>query len=197
VKPLNLVVAGVGGQGLITLSTIIAEAAIIKGHDAIVAETHGLSQRGGTVTVHVRLGGVEAPLVPPGAADAMLAMELIEAVRHTPYLAQGAAVAANDYLVPPPLPDVEPQPREELINTLKRRAARTVLVPATREALRLGDARTANMVLLGAALAAGILAPYVDMEATEKAIYRRLGKAAELNIKALRRGVELVRRSEA
>ena len=194
-RVLNLVVAGVGGQGLITLSTIIAKAALIRGFNAVVAETHGLSQRGGTVTVHVRLGSAEAPLVPAGAADALLAMELIEAARHIHYLAPGGAAVVNRYLVPPPLPGVEPPGEEKLLREIAARTSRLVLVPATREALRLGDSRVANMVLLGAAIEAGALRDMVDMESVERAIAATWPRAAERNIEALHRGAELARQA--
>jgi len=78
---LNVVMVGVGGQGLVTAAKVLADAAIDSGTKALVAETHGLSQRGGAVEVHVRLGDVYAPLVPRGRADVLLAFEIIEAAR--------------------------------------------------------------------------------------------------------------------
>jgi len=185
---LNIVVVGVGGQGLITLSNILARAALKRGYNAIVAETHGLSQRGGTVIVHVRLGDAEAPLVAPATARLMLAMELIEAVRYSSYLSPGGVVVANDYIVPPPLPGVKTPPRQALISALEARAGRLVLVEATRKALELGDARTANMILLGRALKEKLLEPYVTAESVEEVVRELWPKAYELNIKALHAG---------
>jgi len=188
---LNIVVTGVGGQGLITLSSIIARAALRRGVNALVAETHGLSQRGGTVIVHVRLGEVDAPLVPPGNADVLLAMELIEAARYLGYLRPGGTAVLNDYLVPPPLPGVEVPSPSRILGCIRSRAGKVVSVPATRRALELGDVRVANMVLLGAALAAGAFDEFVDAAAVEEAIRESWPKAAELNIVALRAGQEL------
>ena len=190
-KPLNVIVTGVGGQGLITLSSILAQAALLRGHNAIVAETHGLSQRGGTVIVHVRLGPAEAPLIPPGTGDVLLAMELIEAVRYLNYLRSGGAVVVNDYITPPPLPKIEVPSRKELVAALRGRAGQLLLVPATRQALELGDPRTANMVLLGAALSKGLLEPYVDLDAVSEAVKARWPRAAERNLQALRLGAKL------
>ncbi len=190
---LNIVVTGVGGQGQITLARVIAEAALLNGVNAIVAETHGLSQRGGTVIVHVRLGNADAPLIPPGAADALLSMELIEAARYSYYLAEGSIAVVNDYLVPPPLPGVKIPEPSELVSMVKTRASKLVMVPATQEALERGDVRVANMILLGAAIEAGALGDYVDLEVAEKAIENVLGKAAKPNIAALHRGAELAR----
>ena len=192
-RVLNLVVTGVGGQGLITLSSILARAALRCGIDALVAETHGLSQRGGTVIVHVRLGDVDAPLVPPGRADAILAMELIEAVRYLDYLRPGGTVVLNNYLLPPPLPGVEVPPASKLLSAIRERAGRVVSVPATKKALELGDARVANMVLLGAALEAGVFNGFIDAATVEEAIRESWPKAAETNLAALHAGRTLVR----
>lgn len=187
-RVLNIILAGFGGQGLISLARVLAEAAQRKGYNVIVAETHGLSQRGGTVVVHVRLGDCEAPLVPPGTADILLAMELIEANRYLYYLNPNGTIVANDYILPPPLPKIQVPTREELVKNLARNAKRVVLVNATREALKLGDTRVANMVLLGAVLHARLLEPMVDTEAVKKAIESLWPRDAMVNIKALEAG---------
>jgi indolepyruvate ferredoxin oxidoreductase beta subunit len=188
----NIVVTGVGGQGQLTLARILAEAALRQGMGALVAETHGLSQRGGTVVVHVRLGAAEAPLIPPGTADLLLAMELIEAARQSRFLRSGAAAVVNDYVVEPPLPGVEAPPREKLLGIVSSRAGRLLVVEATKEALRLGEPRAANMVLLGAALGAGLLP--LERGSVEEAVKAVLGAAAGVNLEALGRGASLARR---
>jgi indolepyruvate ferredoxin oxidoreductase beta subunit len=185
---LNLVVVGVGGQGLLTLSSIIANAALSRGLNAIVSETHGLSQRGGTVIVHVRIGDVDAPLLPEGAADAILSMELIEAVRYLPFLRKGGTIVVNDYLIPPPLPKIKVPSRTDILNELKRHAGKLVVVPATDIALKLGDVRVANMALFGAALKHGVFDGIIGFGEAENAIRQAFPKAAELNIKALHEG---------
>jgi indolepyruvate ferredoxin oxidoreductase beta subunit len=187
-QALNLVVVGVGGQGLLTLSSIIANAALSRGYNAIVAETHGLSQRGGTVIVHVRIGDVDAPLLPEGAADAILSMELIEAVRYLPFLRKGGTMVVNDYLIPPPLPKIKVPSRDEILSELKKYADKLIIVPATNIALELGDVRVANMALFGAALKYGVFGDIIDFTAAEEAIRQAFPKAAELNIKALHEG---------
>ena len=187
-ETLNIVVVGVGGQGLISLASIIASAALRKGYNAIVAETHGLSQRGGTVIVHVRLGDAEAPLIPPKTANVLLAMELIEANRYLYYLSPNGVIVVNDYIVPPPLPKIKIPARDELLENLKETSKKLILVQATEEALKLGDARVANMVLLGAALQNGLLRPFVDFESIKEAIIETWPKAADINIKALEVG---------
>ena len=183
-------VVGVGGQGLLTLSSIIANAALGRGLNAIVSETHGLSQRGGTVIVHVRIGDVDAPLLPEGMADAILSMELIEAVRYLSFLRRGGTIIVNDYLIPPPLPKIKVPTRDEILGELRKAAGRLVLVPATDIALKLGDVRVANMALFGAALKHGVFEGLLDFSDVEKAIRQAFPRAAELNIKALHEGAE-------
>jgi indolepyruvate ferredoxin oxidoreductase beta subunit len=188
---LNVLVTGVGGQGLLTLSSVLAEAALRRGLEAVVAETHGMSQRGGIVTVHVRLGRAEAPLIPSGAVDVMLGMELIEAARHAHTLSERSVAVVNDYLVPPPYPGVKVPSRDSLIAEISKKAAKFHVVPATATAIQMGDARVANMVLLGAAAAAGAFSGFLDVEDLEAAIARVLSRTANKNLEAFRAGIKL------
>ena len=184
---LNVVITGVGGQGLITLANVIANAALKEGVNAIVAETHGLSQRGGTVMVHLRLGKVEAPLIPKGEAHLMLSMELLEAVRYLDFLSPEGIVVANDYLLPPPLPGVRVPSKREILNILRKR--KLITVPATSKALELGDSRVANMILLGMALSKSPLGEFVSIESVFRTVEELWPKAYELNRKAIKMGI--------
>jgi len=179
---LEVVIAGVGGQGLITLADLIAKSARRAGNDVVVAETHGLSQRGGSVVVYVRING-SAPLVSEGRGDLMLAMELIEAVRYSKFLKPGARVVANDYLVPPPLPGLEPPKREELVEFLNKNFS-LELVDATKRALDMGDVRVANVILLGRALKVGAFDGFFSAEDVEEVIREAWGPGR--NLEALR-----------
>ncbi|MEM4476465.1 MAG: 2-oxoacid:acceptor oxidoreductase family protein, partial [Desulfurococcaceae archaeon] len=84
-KRFNILIAGVGGQGLLTLGELIGSAAIESGVDVTIAEVHGLSQRGGSVVVHVRLGPGSSPVIPRGAADLLIGLEAIETARYIDY----------------------------------------------------------------------------------------------------------------
>jgi len=85
-KNFNIVIAGVGGQGIITLTMLIAESAFIEGYDVKTSELHGLSQRGGSVQTHIRLGKkIYSPLVPLGEADLIIGLEVSEALRNISY----------------------------------------------------------------------------------------------------------------
>ncbi|MET1128301.1 MAG: 2-oxoacid:acceptor oxidoreductase family protein [Thermoproteota archaeon] len=190
-RVLNVLVTGVGGQGLLTLSSVLAEAALRRGLGVVVAETHGMSQRGGIVTVHVRLGRAEAPLIPSGAVDVLLGMELIEAARHAYTLSERSMAVVNDYVVPPPYPGVKVPSRDSLIAEISKKAAKFRVVPATAVAVNMGDARVANMVLLGAAAAAGAFSGFLDVKDLEAAIARVLSRAAGRNLEAFQIGTKL------
>ncbi len=183
---LNIVVVGVGGQGLITLATVLAECLAAEGFNVVTAETHGMSQRGGSVIVHVRAGDVEAPLVPLHGANLMLAAELIEAVRYSTYLSRGSVVVANDYLQPPP--GATPPDKSTLIGYLSK-VAKLELVPATSVAERIGDPRVANMVLLGYATARGHIP--VKKETLVDVVKRFFGAKASENLRAVEEGYKL------
>ncbi len=147
---INILVSGVGGQGLLTLARLLGQAAIREGMKAYVAETHGLSQRGGSVVVHLRIGNDElsAPLIPEGEVDIHVSLELIEAVRNLIMQQRDSILISNDKIIRPSVPKVTLPSKDDLI-----KAASTVkhfyLVNASEEALNLGNPYGANMVLLG------------------------------------------------
>ncbi len=98
---LNIYLAGVGGQGLVTFATVLGDAAIRAGYKVLVAETHGLSQRGGgSIDVHVRIGDVDAPLIPRGGgADVIVAFEILEAFRAIGYANENTVFIVNRRLI--------------------------------------------------------------------------------------------------
>lgn len=150
---LNVVVVGVGGQGQLFLSRLIAETFLRYDTPTLVAETHGMSQRGGSVIVHVRVGReVRSPLIPVGRADVMLGMELIETVRYSHYVREGGVVLANDKVIVPPGQGVVVS-RDELVKYLESRAPRLILLPSSQRATSLGIPLSANVHLFGALVA--------------------------------------------
>ncbi|MCG3108062.1 Indolepyruvate oxidoreductase subunit IorB [Metallosphaera sp. J1] len=116
---LSVLIAGIGGQGVVTAGRIIAEAFGNKGYRVFEAETHGLSQRGGAVNVHVRIGNVEAPLIPRGGADIMIALEATEALRNIEYLSKSGEIFLNASVKPPSLPKVQEHDAEQILGRLK------------------------------------------------------------------------------
>jgi len=188
VGELNILVVGVGGQGILTLSRVLGEAAVASNLDVLVAETHGLSQRGGSVAVHVRIGwGVEAPLIPQGEADIVLGLELLEALRAAPSLRRGGVIVADLILIPPSIPGVKAPSLEDVVGALRSLDIELHLVHASDAAKKLGDARVANMYLLGYAYQRTRLRVLVEEKAIESAILRLPNP--ELNLKAFKLGL--------
>jgi len=169
-RRINILVVGVGGQGLITMSNTLARAALLEGTKALVAETHGLSQRGGSVEVHVRMGDVYAPLIPEGGADVIVALELIEAARAIGNLREDGILVANDRILRPAVPNVRAPGRGELLEYIKEFTGNIYLVDAYYLASKAGSTLSQNMVVLGTLTATGALDGFVSQRSIEKII---------------------------
>ncbi|MCE4606092.1 MAG: indolepyruvate oxidoreductase subunit beta [Desulfurococcales archaeon] len=185
-KKVNILVAGVGGQGLITLSNVLAKAAVASGTKVLVAETHGLSQRGGSVEVHVRMGDIYAPLIPIGGADILVGMELIEAARFLYYLKKGGTAVLNDRVIKPAVPGVKEPARNNLIKYISSHTGKAYLIDALATAQKAGSSLAQNMVLLGSLLSTGLLEDFVSKESVIRVI--RTLRNAEINEKAFELG---------
>ena len=172
----NVILAGVGGQGAVLASKLLARAAMGRGLPVKTAETIGMAQRGGSVFSHVRLGeGAASPLVGRGRADAIVAFEPAEAVRQLPFLRQGGMVVTSDVPVVP-VSAATGGPAYDLpaiMSYLRDRVGEKslVIVDAAAAEAELGTARVLNVVLLGAAARAGALGPVTvdDLEAAVRA----------------------------
>ncbi|MDD2852655.1 MAG: indolepyruvate oxidoreductase subunit beta [Desulfuromonadaceae bacterium] len=148
----NILIVGVGGQGILLASEILSEAAMLAGFDVKKSEIHGMSQRGGSVVSHVRYGSeVFSPIVPEGEGDILFGFELMETVRSLPLLRPGGTVVANDLQISPPsvLMGLETYP-ERLSDRIKDRFADFLMVDGQKMAAEAGNAKAANTVLLGA-----------------------------------------------
>jgi indolepyruvate ferredoxin oxidoreductase beta subunit len=147
----NVLIAGVGGQGAVLASELLALAAIAAGHDVKQGEFHGVAQRGGAVFSHVRFGErVYSPMAPRGAVDYLLALEKLEALRYAHFVKPGGTIIVNDHKVEPiRVADQRPYP-DEAIDFLEGKGFNVVVVKATERAVELGNHRAANVVLLGA-----------------------------------------------
>lgn len=160
----NVILAGVGGQGAVLASKLLARAAMARGLPVKTAETIGMAQRGGSVFSHVRMGeGVRSPLVGRGRADAIVAFEPAEAVRQLPFLRPGGMVVTSDAPVIPasastggPAYDLS-----AIMSYLRERVGEKnlVVVDAVAAEAALDTARALNVVLLGAAARSGALGP--------------------------------------
>lgn len=152
-KKIDFLMAGVGGQGTILASNILAEVGLELGYDVKKAEVHGMAQRGGTVESHIRWGDkVYAPVAIQGNVDYLLGFEMLEAGRWPAYVNKDAVVIVNRYRIPPPAVNLgkASYPREKEIDSLlKSAASRVFWVNATEMAIDLGNPAVVGVVLLG------------------------------------------------
>lgn len=184
-ESVNFLVAGVGGQGTLLASDIIALVGLHLGLEAKKSEVHGMAQRGGAVVSHVRWGQrVYSPLCEKGTVDYFVAQEMLESLRWRDYLRPGGTVVLNLEKIPPlgTVMGNEMYPEEGRIrNALTERAGRVFAVDASEEAERLGNLRVANIILLGVlAQAMGMdAAPWLAViEKRVPAKYRDLNRQA-------------------
>jgi len=155
VKKLDLLITGVGGQGVILASDIIGEAALAAGYDVKKTDTLGMAQRGGSVVSHVRIAyQVWSPLIKEGEVDILVAFEKLEAARWGHYLRPGAVAIVNNHALPPlsvTLGNERYPSDEEITNILRQRTDRIYFVNGTSRVSELGNIRTLNIFMLGCA----------------------------------------------
>lgn len=190
---MNVLVCGVGGQGVLLFSDLLASIAISSGLDVKKSEVHGMAQRGGSVTSHVRYSPrVYSPLIEEGTADLLVSFELLEALRHVHFLSRSGRLLYDPLRIEP-LPVLlglsDSISDDRLSTSLRARAPASLMVPAHETALRLGTPMVQNSVMLGAA---SVLLEF-PVEAYQAAI-RTLVKPqfTELNLAAFAAGRSLV-----
>lgn len=186
----NLLLVGVGGQGILLASEILSETFMLAGFDVKKSEIHGMSQRGGSVVSHVRFGReVFSPIVPEGEGDILFGFEIMETCRYLPLLKPGAAVVVNDLRIPPSsvLMGRESYP-EGLAERISDRFPDFLLVDGEKIAADAGNRRAANTVLLGAVSQRLDIAEEYWLQALERMVPR---KALEVNRRAFMLGREL------
>jgi len=195
--PLNFLVAGVGGQGTLLASDILAEVGIRSGCDAKKSDVLGLAVRGGSVLSHVRWGDrIASPVIGPGEVDFMLAFEPLEAMRGIPFLRSESVVVCNTQPVIPisvSSGTAQYPGRDEIERALRGAASVIHFVDATSRAIALGTPRVANVVLLGA------FSTLVDVDPSiwETVVLQRVpARYEEMNRAAFRAGRALLNRKE-
>lgn len=183
----NCLLCGVGGQGTVLASKLLAYAAMEKGQNARTAETIGMAQRGGCVVSHVRVGDeIHSPLIPKGQADVILAFEPAEAVRCLPYLKADGAVVVNKKAVKPVTASLTDSDYDgsEMIEFLQKKVKNLILIDGDSACEQLGSAKVLNIVLLAAAAKSGKLS--MNTEELKTAIKNRVPeKFHALNLKAV------------
>lgn len=150
-KTFNILIVGVGGQGVILASELLSEAAMEAGFDCKKSEVHGMSQRGGVVSSHVRFGKkVHSPLVPDGCADAVLAFEAAEGLRWANQVAENGLLVINTQQIVPPIAFTKGNEYPESpIEQAKKIVKRTIPIDALDIAHKVGNPKLVNTILIG------------------------------------------------
>ena len=186
----NVILAGVGGQGILTLAVIIDHAAMQSGLQIKQAEVHGMSQRGGAVQSHLRISDKEiySDLIPKGKADLILSLELMESLRYLPYLADdGIIITATETVK-----NISDYPEEKkIIEQIRNSGFKHIFIDVRKAAKEAGSAKVENVVMVG--LASKYLG--IDKKQFQKSLKELFANKGDaivaLNLKAFDLGEEL------
>lgn len=183
----DIVLCGVGGQGGISVSVVIAKAAMAEGLRVKQSEVHGMSQRGGEVLAHLRLSDKEpaSPTIPKGCASLILSFEPLEALRYLPWLAadSGTVISATS-----PLKNMAGYPDAEAVLAELKALPRRLLLDADAMAREAGNVKTANMVLVGAAAKHLPIKPESLIAAIREQFARKGEAIVDANLRAFEHG---------
>ncbi len=183
----NILFCGVGGQGILLASEVTAYSLLAVGMDVRKSEVHGMAQRGGSVTAHLRYGDtVYSPLISPGEADIVVAFETLEAVRYLPYMHEGSKVIVNTHRIyPPAVATGRMSYPENILDELVQRDIDVRELDAFDIASNVGEVRAVNIVLVG------MLSTYlpIDEEVYVNVMNERIPERfRDVNIRAFREG---------
>ena len=186
-------VVGIGGQGVIRAVQILSWAAMRQGYKVRTAETHGMAQRGGSVSSYLRFGNdVEGPLIPRGRTNAVLAFEASEAVRNFNYAGPKTTFLINDEIIIPPMihqMNMDYPKREQIHKFLNDVSERVYFINANELATKLGNPRVMNVIMLGVLMGSGSI--LLDSDVLKNAILEFVPKKAHsINEKAYFLGIE-------
>ncbi|MBS4537959.1 indolepyruvate oxidoreductase subunit beta [Clostridium sp. D2Q-11] len=186
----NILLVGVGGQGIILASKILSNGLINSGYDVKMSEVHGMAQRGGSVTTQIRYGEkVYSPIIGKGQADIIVAFEQMEAERWIDYLKPDGKLVISDYKIPSvPVLIGDVDYPNTILEDLQERSKPTV-IKAAKLAKELGNIRTQNIIMLGA-LTKAIGLENINWNDIIKSMIK--DKYADINIKAFTMGKELI-----
>ena len=184
----DIILCGVGGQGILSIATIIGEAAMNENLNIKQAEVHGMSQRGGDVQSNLRISSepIHSDLIPKGGADVIISMEPMEALRYLPYLSKDGWIITSST----PFVNIPNYPDMEVIKNDLAQLPNVISIDIEQMAKDNGVPRSANVILLRAAQKAFGIA-YAKLEQAIRRVFGRKGEAiVEANIKALALGRE-------
>ena len=183
----NILFSGVGGQGILLASEVTAYSLLAAGMDVRKSEVHGMAQRGGSVTAHLRYGAkVYSPLISPGEADIVVAFEMLEAVRYLPYMHSNSKIIVNTHKIyPPAVATGRMVYPENVLDELTSRDIHTKELDAFEIASRVGEVRAVNIVMVG------VLSTYLPVEEQVyvDVMHERIPERfRDVNIKAFQEG---------
>lgn len=195
---INIIICGVGGQGVVSMSELLGTAAVKDGVEVKGSEVLGMAQRGGSVFSNIRLGSTAiAPMTPEGKCDALIAVEPSEALRNIHYLARNSVVVLNTTEVMPftvYLGKSGYPSHEAILVKLKEVTDRVIPLDASKIAKEAGSLQAANVVMMGALFGTGLLP--ITIETAKAVIEARFpARAAETNLKAFDMGYEYVQKA--
>jgi len=195
--PLNLIIAGVGGQGNVSMSFLIGKALVKKGYFVTVFDNYGASQRLGAVASHIKISkeaSNNSPLLHEGDADIIVGLEPVELLRNLSRFGNPDVMTITNSRPVYPIGvisgEVEYPDLNRALETIGMLSAKSWVIHATEEALKLGDPIFANVILLGALLGSCTLP--LDKNSVEEVLKEQLPKAFKMNMVALSKGLELV-----
>ena len=183
----NILFCGVGGQGILLASEVTAFSLLAAGMDVRKSEVHGMAQRGGSVTAHLRYGSkVYSPLISPGEADIVVAFEMLEAVRYLPFMhAESTAIVNTHRIYPPAVATGKIPYPENVLDELKNRDIKVKTLDAFEIARSVGEIRSVNIVMVG------MLSTHLPVEEQVflDVLHERIPqKFRDVNIKAFQEG---------
>lgn len=184
----DIVLAGVGGQGILSIASILGEAALRENLHLKQAETHGMSQRGGAVVSHVRISDneISSDLIPSGMAEIILSVEPMEALRYLPFLSETGYIVTNTT----PFENIVNYPDLDGILEELNNQPRIIAIDADKIAKEIGNRRASNMVMLGAGTPFIHIAPEKIEAGIERIFAKKGADVVALNLKAFRAGRE-------
>ena len=187
-KTKNIMIVGVGGQGTVLTSRILGDITVTAGYDVKLSEIHGMAQRGGSVVTFVRYGKkVTEPIVEEGQADVLIAFEMLEALRYAHFLKKNGAIVVNEHRIDPiTVVTGAAQYPENIIENLEKQY-NVYKVNAMEEALKLGNSKVFNIIVLGVAAKQMDFSKEAWLDAIEKTVPQ---KTVEINKKAFLLGYE-------
>ena len=183
----NVLIAGVGGQGIILASDVLGRVAARHGYDVKKNEIHGMAQRGGSVSSHVRFGKiVSSPIIKMGEADVLLSFEQIETLRYFPFLSEnGQVIVNNQKILPPAVFTGQQEYPPDVLERIMQKAPKTIVVDGPSVAKNIGNPKVLNVIFLG------VLSKFLDIpsEIYEQTLRETLKpKLVDINIRAFNEG---------